>query len=164
MNTLKSFRSLVIVLAVFVSSFGLASDKYPTQPVDSMTPGALCESSPVRRYPENIVYCDRNVDSQLKNEIIKQYDEKFGYSIRQMSRGDFKIDHLIPLSIGGSNSIENLWPQHKSVYAVTDNLELILFQKISVGKIKQADAVRVILEAKHNLGRVPELVDYVNGL
>lgn len=164
MNLVKSFQSLVLVLAFVVSNLAFGNDKFPIGPVHSMTPGSLCENSPVRRYPENIVYCERNVDTHLKKEIIKMYDEKFGYSIRQMSRGDFKIDHFIPLSIGGSNSIENLWPQHKSVYVVTDDLEHLLFDKISTGKIKQDDAIRVIREGKLDLSKVPELIDYVNHL
>lgn len=164
MNSMKTIRSLVLVLAFAFSQFTLAEGKFPLGPVASMTPGELCKDSPVKRYPENIVYCERNVDTQLKNQIIRMYDENFGYSIRQMSRGDFKIDHFIPLSIGGSNSIENLWPQHKSVYNITDDLEQLLFDKIAEGKIKQDDAVRVIREGKLNLEKVPELITYVNGL
>lgn len=164
MKAMKSFRSLVLVLSLLVSSFTFAADRFPRGPVESMTPGDLCETSPTRRYPESIVYCERNVDSHLKNEIIKMYDERFGYSIRQMNRGDFKIDHFIPLSIGGSNSIENLWPQHKSVYTVTDDLEHLLFNKISEGRIKQVEAIRVIREGKQNLDRVPELIHYVQAL
>jgi len=168
MIAMKSLRSLVFILAILlvfaVSNFAIATDKFPVEPVESTTPGALCTSSPIRRYPENIIYCERDVNSQLKNQIIRMYDEKFGYSIRQMSRGDFKIDHFIPLSIGGSNSIENLWPQHKSVYKITDELEGLLFTKISEGRIKQVEAIRVIREAKHHLDQVPELEDYVRGL
>lgn len=162
MKTMKFLRDLVLVLAFVLPSFSAASDKFPVMPVESVTPGDLCEDSPVRRYPENIVYCERNVDTQLKNEIIKMYDEKFGYQIRKMNRGDFKIDHFIPLSIGGSNSIDNLWPQHRSVYEVTDELELLLYEKLSQAKIKQAEAIRVMREAKTNLDRVPELKDYIN--
>ncbi len=164
MKALKSFRSFVLVLVLITSSLVLASDKYPMGPNPNSTPGSVCENSPVRRYPENIIYCERNVDTQLKNQIIKSYDEEFGYSIRSMSRGDFKIDHFIPLSIGGSNSRDNLWPQHKSVYTITDPLEQELSNKIVEGRIKQAEAIRVIREAKLNLDRVPELFDYVHGL
>ncbi len=92
------------------------------------------------------------------------YDDELGFAIRTMPRGDFKIDHFIPLSIGGSNNSDNLWPQHKSVYGKTDKLEQLVFEKINSAHIKQAEAVRVIREAKLNLDRVPELVDYVQGL
>lgn len=164
MKALKSFRSFVFVLALVSSVLVSASDKFPMGPNPSMTPGSICQDSPVRRYPENIVYCERDVDTNLKKQIIKEYDEELGFSIRQMSRNDFKIDHFIPLSIGGSNSKDNLWPQHKSVYDVTDPLEQLLSDKIVAGRIKQADAIRVIREAKLNLGRVPELIHYVEGL
>jgi|GEM_PF-396381 len=163
-KTTRSIRSFVLVLSILISCFATAADRFPKGPIESTTPGTLCEFSPIRRYPENIVYCERNVDTQLKKQIIKMYDEKFGYSIRQMNRGEFKIDHYIPLSIGGSNSIDNLWPQHKSVYMITDELEGLVFTKISEGRIKQADAIRVIREAKNNLDRVPELEHYVRGL
>lgn len=164
MNLKKSAQRLVLVLAFVFSQIALAEGKFPMGPVASMTPGELCNESPVRRYPENIVYCERNVDTQLKNQIIKMYDVNFGYSIRSMRRGDFKIDHFIPLSIGGSNNIENLWPQHKSVYGITDDLEQMLFDKISAGKIKQDDAIRVIREGKLHLEKVPDLLNYVRGL
>lgn len=164
MRLMKTFRSLVLVLAFAFSQIAFAEGKFPLGPVASMTPGELCQDSPVRRYPENIVYCERNVDTQLKNQIIKMYDENFGYSIRSMSRGEFKIDHFIPLSIGGSNNLENLWPQHKSVYGITDDLEQALFDKIAAGKIKQDDAIRVIREGKLHLEKVPDLLNYVSGL
>jgi hypothetical protein len=160
MRAIKFF-SVIVVLFLTSLSFG---DAFPIGPNPQKTPGDICENSPNRRYPEGIVYCNRNVDTQLKNQIIKEYDQELGFKIGQMNRGEFKIDHFIPLSIGGSNSKSNLWPQHRSVYTITDPLEQVLSEKISQGKIKQADAIRVIREAKLNLGRVPELFDYVNGL
>lgn len=161
---MKAVRSFVSAVVVFVGLFSYAGDQYPVGPNPESTPGSLCVNSPTRRYAENIIYCERNVSTQTKNALFKIYDEKFGYQMRQMSRGDFKIDHFIPLSIGGSNSSDNLWPQHKSVYRVTDPLEQLLSDKIQQGHIKQAEAIRVIREAKLNLGRVPELIDYVERL
>ncbi len=161
---MKAIQTFVLGVVLLISSLSFAAEQFPIGPNPQMTPGDLCENSPNRRYKEDIPYCNRNVDTSLKNQIIADYDKEFGFSIRQMNRQDFKIDHFIPLSIGGSNSKSNLWPQHKSVYMVTDPLEQELSNKMVEGKILQAEAVRVIREAKLNLGRVPELIDYVHGL
>lgn len=161
---MKAIRLFVAAVVLFTSLFSFAGDKFPVGPNPQTTPGSLCADSPVHRYPENIVYCERNVSSSTKNALIKMYDNQLGFEIGSMSRGEFKIDHFIPLSIGGSNNSDNLWPQHKSVYTVTDPLEQLLFDKIQDGHIKQADAIRVIREGKLNLARVPELMDYVQGL
>ena len=162
--TVTFFKPFVLAVLLFTSLLSYAGDNFPIGPNPITTPGSLCQNSPTKRYPEGITYCERNVSTETKNALIKMYDEQFSFHIRTMSRGDFKIDHFIPLSIGGSNSEDNLWPQHKSVYAVTDPLEQLLSDKIMAAKIKQADAIRVIREAKLNLGRVPELIDYVNHL
>lgn len=137
--------------------------KFPTQPDPKMTPGKLCDRGQ-KRYAQGITYCERDVSTGMKNAIIADYDQELGYSIRSMNRGDFKIDHFIPLSIGGSNDAENLWPQHKSVYAYTDNLELLLFQAMEADKIVQAKAIEVMKECKLELPKCADLEVYVSGL
>lgn len=164
-KTLFSALVLLVTLTFTLAPItGFAQDRFPIGPDPRVTPGTTCANSSVRRYPEKIVYCNRNVDPSLKAEIIRDYDRQFGYKIQQMNRGDFKIDHFIPLSIGGSNDKENLWPQHRSVFKKTDELEQMLSEKISQGRIKQEEAIRVIREAKTNLGRVVELMHYVGTL
>ena len=139
------------------------NEKYPNGPDAEMTPGKLCVNGKTR-YAQQIIYCERSVSSGEKNAIIADYDQELGYKIRTMNRMDFKIDHFIPLSIGGSNDVENLWPQHKSVYAYSDKLELLLFQAMEADKIKQMDAIRVIKECKTELTKCSSLEDYVSGL
>ncbi|MCX6130207.1 MAG: hypothetical protein NTX25_14225, partial [Proteobacteria bacterium] len=93
-----------------------AQDSYPLFPADVLTPGATCKNPSEYRYPEQIPYCDRSVSSSTKNKVIRTYDSQLQYTIASMSRNDFKIDHYIPLCMGGANDVANLWPQHKSVY------------------------------------------------
>ncbi|MBY0415238.1 MAG: hypothetical protein K2Q18_13790 [Bdellovibrionales bacterium] len=157
----------VSLVSLLISSLSLAGEghgKFPTGPDLTETPGQFCTSPTELRYPEKIAYCKRNVDSYTKNAIIQKYDSLFGYSIRQMNRGDFKIDHLIPLCAGGANTEENLWPQHKSVYNITDPLEPIVCEKMAAGKLKQADAVKLIMQAKMHLDQVPEIINQVKRL
>lgn len=157
---------LVYVLALFIpfASFAGKSGKFPIGPDALMTPGELCNHPDAYRYPEHIPYCTRNVSSDLKNYIIHQYDQKLGYSIESMTRIDFKIDHLIPLCAGGSNEQANLWPQHKSIYEVTDTMEPLICQKMSEGKLKQRDAVELIKTGKLDLSKVPSIISHLNSL
>lgn len=160
----KSIFASFFLTTLFVQSLALASGSYPDGPEPTQTPGKLCETNTVKRYPEGIAYCERKVSADTKRAIIEIYDQKFGFQISKMNRGEFKIDHFIPLSIGGSNSIENLWPQYRKVYEVTDPIELELGNKISVGRIKQSEAVRLIKEAKLNLSKADEILRLIQAM
>ncbi len=135
------------------------SQRFPSQPEVEVTPGALCEDPDEYRYAERIPYCERDVSKGLKRSVIKEYDQKFHYNIEGMPRNDFKIDHFIPLSVGGSNDRKNLWPQHESVYVYTDPIESTLSELMIRGKITQAEAIEVIKEAKFNLDLCGRLND-----
>ncbi|MBC7428593.1 MAG: hypothetical protein H7336_08285 [Bacteriovorax sp.] len=156
---MKNLLKLSIVSLLFVNI--AFAGGYPKNPNLTETPGKLCSSPTTHRYPENINYCNRDVDSYTKNAVIAKYDSLFGYSIKSMNRGDFKIDHLIPLCAGGANDEQNLWPQHKSVYTITDPLEPLVCQKMADGKLKQADAVKLVLQAKMNLDQVPTIIKQI---
>lgn len=136
---------------------GSGSAPFPTHPDLSVTPGAVCKMADELRYPEQIKYCSRDVGSDLKRTIIAQYDRDFGYRIQAMSRGDFKIDHFIPLCMGGANERANLWPQHRSVYVKTDGIEMKLCLLLSFGSIKQVDAIDKIKHVKFNLNEAAAL-------
>jgi hypothetical protein len=129
---------------------GRSDERFPTHPHTDVTPGSLCERASELRYPEHIKYCNRDVDGALKAQLFVMYDQKFGYETRSMNRADFKIDHLIPLCMGGSNQSDNLWPQHESIYQHTDPLEPFLCETLAAGKIKQAEAVQIILTIKQS--------------
>jgi hypothetical protein len=153
--------------ALFLSSSLSLADqdaRFPTQPDAQLTPGDVCHSPDSYRYPEHVAYCSRAVDSQTKREIIAQYDRERGYQIESMNRGDFKIDHFIPLCAGGSNERANLWPQHKSVYAITDPLEPAICQAMASGKLSQERAIEIIRQGKTHLDQVPALLHQLNSL
>jgi hypothetical protein len=138
--------------------------RFPLHPDPTMTPGDLCTSGVTKRYPEGIRYCQRDVDRDLKRDLFRRYDVQLGYETQQMPRGDFKIDHFIPLCAGGSNDADNLWPQHKSVYDITDPMEPLVCEKMSEGVLKQAEAVQLIRRAKLDLKQVPAVMKYLNSL
>lgn len=153
----RAVLALTLILSVNVANASfIGKFEIPDGPNPQKTPGALCQHGRPR-YDQKITYCDRNVSSHTKQEIIAQYDEEFGFEIRQLPRGDFKIDHFIPLSIGGSNDISNLWPQHKTVYTITDPIESHVANLIAAGKISQADAIQAVKDCKLNLPKCKDI-------
>lgn len=142
-------RLIVLSFALSFSIFAQSSQlEFPYVPNDKMTPGEFCtRQNPDYlgdAYPEKIAKCERDVVYVTKQKV---YDM---YGVKQSCRVNYTIDHFIPLSLGGDNSIENLWPEHKSVKALRQNLELNLFQDLRDAKLSQAEAVRQIRQAKLN--------------
>lgn len=158
-------KQLLSILFIAFFTFAASAQKdFPLSPELALTSGSLCDNAKSFRYPEKIAYCGRYVSYELKDAIIKKYDQHFGYSIGKMNRGEFKIDHLIPLCAGGSNTEDNLWPQHRSVYKITDPLEPVICEKMAEGKLRQSDAVQLVLEAKTHLENSAEILVYVLSL
>jgi hypothetical protein len=66
------------------------------------------------------------------------------YRLPWSSRAAFKIDHLIPLELGGADSIDNLWPQSLRARPYgPDRKELlaqVLLQRIAKGQLTLAQA------------------------
>lgn len=137
------------------SSLLEAKSAYPQEPDPTLTPGSLCEHADSFRYSERIAYCERNVGTSTKQDIIHTYDTRLGFRIESMKRSDFKIDHYIPLCAGGSNQTSNLWPQHKSIFVHTDSIEQKVCELMSRGCLTQTEAVRLIQDVKHNLDTAP---------
>lgn len=137
------FLGLALSLAFSVQSFS-----YPMTPNPDLAQGALCDKKDIDyvgvRYKEKISYCERNVSSKLKADIYALYD------IPEKCKKYYTVDHIIPLSLGGDNSSENLWPEHKKVKATRPYLEQELYDALRRGEIKQKDAVKIILENKFN--------------
>ena len=83
----------------------------------------------------------RDVSAQTKREIYAEY------GITSHQPGEYEVDHLIPLGIGGSNAKTNLWPQPFNVTAGAkekDQLENDLHNRVCDGRIDVKQAQREI--------------------
>lgn len=156
------FRSAVFLLSSLLASLSWASSYTGTTPELSITPGKLCERTSERRYPEGVAYCKRDVTTVTKKDVFREYGVDFNDPSNV--RDNYKIDHLIPLCVGGSNDITNLWPQPASAYMITDPLEPLLCEKMAQGKLEQSEAVELVIEAKTHLDRVDRIFRYVSRL
>ena len=142
------------LIGLFLASAALG---YPLIPKVSHTPGENCVESDSDfseyRYPEKIVYCERNVSTSLKRRIYEDY------GIPEADRKNYTIDHLVPLSIGGDNHQGNLWPEHKDVKAMRPKLEYDLYLLLKAAKVTQSDAIETVLCAKFHPKEASEMCD-----
>ena len=141
-------KNLIWLLAL-ATQFSFAAE-FPMKPDKQLTPGELCQYPAEYRYPEQIAYCERDVSKEQADQVFQDYRKK-GFNLNLDNRSSYKIDHYIPLCAGGANSNENLWPQHMSIFAQTDDIERIGCETMAMGKISQAEFVKLIKQVKNDL-------------
>jgi hypothetical protein len=112
------------VLAVTVTA--PAEDALVPNP--KLTPGRVAERDKDRR----------GVTVAMEQKVFSRY------RLAWNRRGEFKIDHLIPMELGGADTIDNLWPQRVNARPYgADRKELlteVLLEKIRTGKMTLAQA------------------------
>jgi len=94
-----------ILALLFQPVISFAIVAYPVSPDPKLTTGSLCTRPVEYRYPEHVKYCGRQVSPAEKDMIIRTYEKAGGFQIYQIGRRKFKIDHYIPLCMGGSNEM-----------------------------------------------------------
>jgi hypothetical protein len=127
--------------AVAPSDTGL---RYPFVPDPARTPGAALEVTAadicVPGYSKRV----RDVPTDVKRQVYASY------GVRTHQPGEYEIDHLINLSLGGSNSVRNLWPQSFRTSPwnarVKDELEVELHRRVCAGTLDLAKAQRIIAQ------------------
>src|ERR1700720_61235 len=119
-----------------------AQEPTPILPDANMTPGdtfdVTAQDICVHGYARKV----RDVPAEMKREVYREY------GIISHGPGDYEIDHLIPLELGGSNSIKNLWPEsHRTSpwnAQVKDRLEGKLHELVCSGRLDPKTAQQAI--------------------
>lgn len=113
----------------------------PILPNHAKTPGTAYPDTPqtlkdvcTSGYTSKI----RNVPQSVKEAVYKSY------GITHRKPGQYEIDHLVSLELGGTNSQDNLWPQSYDTQPwnarVKDQLENELHEELCDGTITLAQA------------------------
>ncbi|MFL5846716.1 MAG: hypothetical protein ACJ762_18695 [Solirubrobacteraceae bacterium] len=106
------------------------------------TPGAIFKTATAKKvckpgYSGSV----RNVSTATKNDVYATY------GITQHDRGTYEMDHLVPLELGGSNAVANLFPEAARPvpgFHEKDRLENKLHSLVCSGRLSVRAAQRAI--------------------
>ncbi|MCX6745413.1 MAG: HNH endonuclease signature motif containing protein [Candidatus Parcubacteria bacterium] len=83
----------------------------------------------------------RHVTARTKNLVYQEY------GITSHVKGEYEVDHFIPLELGGSNDLKNLWPEAaepRPGFHEKDKVENYLHRQVCAGLMPLAEAQKQI--------------------
>ncbi|HSV61978.1 MAG TPA: HNH endonuclease signature motif containing protein [Chthoniobacterales bacterium] len=115
--------NLFLALAFAFSFFGNAPPHNALLPNPKLTPGRVAKSEKERS----------GVTLAMERKVFARYH------LPWERRARFKIDHLIPLELGGADTIDNLWPQKLEAKPYgperKELLTQVLLEKVRSGRL-----------------------------
>ena len=88
--------------------------------------------------------CQSGYSSSVRNVPVSEKDQVYSeYGIQSHTTGQYEVDHLVSLELGGSNDIANLWPEAASPkpgFHEKDQVENYLHSQVCSGAISLHDA------------------------
>jgi hypothetical protein len=137
MYILRAFAFLL-----FLTQVVLGQQPTPILPEPKLTPGDTFDVTAQDVCTPGYARKVRNVPVEMKRQVYREY------GITSQGPGDYEIDHLISLELGGSNSIKNLWPEsHRTSpwnAQVKDRLEDKLHELVCSGQLDLKTAQKAI--------------------
>ena len=107
-------------------------------PDSACTPGAIFADATTSQI------CQSGYASSVRNVPTSEKDQVYAeYGITSHYTGQYEVDHLVSLELGGSNDIANLWPELASPtpgFHQKDQVENYLHDQVCSGKIALHDA------------------------
>lgn len=106
-------------------------------PDSGCTPGDVMETDVKKICQQGYAGSVRNVPDSEKNQVYSEY------GIASHTPGQYEVDHLVSLELGGSNDISNLWPElaePRPGFHDKDKVENYMHDQVCAGKISLQDA------------------------
>lgn len=112
-------------------------------PDPGCTPGAVFEETALEvicasSYTKTV----RSVSEKMRKQVYAEYGVPY-----PQPRGSYEVDHLIPLALGGSNDIANLWAEPAEPapgFREKDVVEVFLREEVCAGRADLRSAERQI--------------------
>jgi hypothetical protein len=126
-------------------------------PDTACTPGAIFADATTDKI------CQSGYASSVRNVPTSEKDQVYAeYGIATHYTGQYEVDHLVSLELGGSNDIANLWPEAASPtpgFHQKDQVENYLHDQVCSGKVSLQQAQYEIatnwLQIYHQMQQTP---------
>jgi hypothetical protein len=131
------------VLAAVAAPAAVRADSILPDP--ALTPGSVVTTDAAKVCTPGYARRARNVPLAVKRAAFARYGLRY-------VRGRYEVDHLISLELGGSNALDNLWPEPYAIAKnginvgarVKDRLERELHRRVCAGGLTLPQAQRAI--------------------
>jgi len=137
---MRSVSKAFFALCLFWNVSAVARQPYLPDP--ELTPGDVFDVTLADICTPGYSKTVRAVPKYLRDQVFRNY------GVDPHHRGHYQLDHLIPLAIGGSNSVKNLWPQPHDAWPwgsrAKDRLEGRVHRLVCAGKLDLATAQQEI--------------------
>ncbi len=123
---------LCLILSFALSGSVSAQDKLSYMPNPTLTPGDALDLTKVDLCGPKKANLEDRIGITVKSQVFDRYDMS-PYAV------GLNVDHLIPIGLGGSNSLKNLWPQPLAgewSYNRKNQLERKLHKMVCSGEIE----------------------------
>jgi len=111
-------------------------------PDSACTPGAVFPNATQQEI------CRSGYTRSVRNVPVSEKEQAYAeYGIFHHSSGQYEVDHLVPLEVGGSNDIANLWPEAaypKPGFHEKDKVENYLHDQVCSGAMSLNEAQKEI--------------------
>ncbi len=108
------------------------------EPDPACTPGDVLPDVTVQQI------CQSGYSSQVRNVPDSEKEQVYAeYGITSHAPGEYEVDHLVSLELGGSNDISNLWPEPaepRPGFHEKDKVENYLHDQVCSGAMTLQDA------------------------
>lgn len=85
--------------------------------------------------------CKRGYASSVKAISAKTKDAVFSaYTIAEFDRKQYTLDRFAPINLGGTNDVQNIWPQPTKDVSSKNKVESFLFEEMCSGRITVSES------------------------
>ena len=145
---MKRVLFVAIFALVSISADTFARDARPTCFAHDGLPDPVCTPGAVFKEVTADDVCRHGYTAEVRHVTDATRRKVFAlYGVISHPRGVYEVDHHIPLELGGSNAIANLWPEPAEPlpgFHQKDRVENYLHREVCAGRMRLEEAQRRI--------------------